>query len=112
MSEQNLVRTILSYLKLRNIPAWRQNQGAMTLENKGQRRFIRFASAPCISDIIGLIPPTGRLLAIECKIGNNSPTPTQADFLATIADAGGLAIVARSLDDVIEALGDEQPTKE
>lgn len=46
----------------------------------------------------------GRLLAIEIKVGRDSVRPQQQRFLDNIAAHGGVPCVARSLDDVIEAL--------
>jgi Holliday junction resolvase len=48
------------------------------------------------ADIIGC--RAGRLLAIECKIHPNKPTPLQERFLQKIREAGGIAIVAYSLE--------------
>lgn len=52
------------------------------------------------ADIIGIIKPTGRLLAIEVKKAGGKVSPEQQAFLDTVRDAGGLAIIAYSVDDV------------
>jgi hypothetical protein len=54
-----------------------------------------------VSDIIGCY--NGRFLAIEVKAGSNL-SAEQAIFLGELIQAGGIAIVARSLEDVIEGL--------
>lgn len=105
MSEQDLVRACLQYLELKGIPAWRQNQGGMLASYGGKKRFIRFAGIQGISDIIGLLPPAGRLIAVECKVGRNKPSEHQEAFLSQIKAAGGLAVVCYELDDLIKALG-------
>ena len=56
-----------------------------------------------ISDIIGIYK--GRFLAIEVKRDNQIPTPLQQAFLDEVKANGGIAILARSAKDVIEALG-------
>ena len=43
--------------------------------------------------------------AIEAKFGRNKPTAEQAVFLKLVAEAGGRAGVARSVDDAAEILG-------
>ena len=57
-----------------------------------------------VSDIIiGVIPPSGRFLAIEVKRPGGKPLAEQQQLLDTISEAGGLAFVACSVDDVIHA---------
>ena len=57
-----------------------------------------------VSDIIGCIPKTGRFLAIEVKRPGGKPTPEQQQFIDTINQAGGLAFVARNVEEVEQAL--------
>lgn len=52
-----------------------------------------------VSDILGILKD-GRLLAIEVKVGYNKVTTEQNDFINQINTCGGLAFVARSLDDL------------
>jgi len=42
--------------------------------------------------------------AIEVKTATGKPTKEQENFLSTVTNAGGIAILARSADDVIYAL--------
>jgi hypothetical protein len=44
----------------------------------------------------------GKFVAIECKIGRNKPTDLQNAYLEEIRKRGGIAIVAYSLDDVMD----------
>lgn len=97
--ETALVRACLDLLRLRGCFAWRQNQGGMTASYKGRSRFLRFAGVDGISDIIGLLPRTGRLLAVECKMPGKRPTDAQRGFLDAITAAGGLSLIVH---DVIE----------
>jgi penicillin-binding protein-related factor A (putative recombinase) len=55
-----------------------------------------------VSDIIGVWK--GRGLAIEVKAPGEKPMPHQKEFLESWARAGGIAILAYSLDDVIKGL--------
>ncbi len=112
--EKEIQRAILHYITVRGIFAWRQNQGALHMpEEEGhygptrhrwgrKERVIRFAHVDGISDIIGVY--RGRFLAIEVKRKGNKPTDDQRAFLERVDKEGGIAIVAYSVDDVVNAL--------
>jgi ABC-type phosphonate transport system ATPase subunit len=76
----------------------RINTGMFQVEG----RFIKAGFRGC-SDILGMLKG-GRLLAVECKSGKGKETTDQAAFGARVAADGGLYIVARSVDDVMEGL--------
>lgn len=97
--EQDLVRTCLQYLALRGIPAWRANCGAM----KVGRRYVRFGT-PGQPDILGLLGPNGRLLCVELKSPRGRLRPEQRAWLEAAGKAGALCVVARSLQELREAL--------
>jgi hypothetical protein len=102
--EGTLVKAILAYLRSRGIPSWRCNVGAATFQDRrGGKRFVRFNPAGT-PDILGTIPPTGRLIAVECKRLPNGPTPEQCEFLEMLRSAGAVAVVAFTVADVEEAL--------
>lgn len=105
--EKDIQSQCLQYLTLTGIFCWRQNQGAFTGDYKGKRRFVRFSTMPGISDILGILKPTGRFLAIEVKRPGNKPSPEQLAFLDVVRANGGLALVVYSLDDLIEGLRKE-----
>src|SRR5450759_637990 len=105
MSEQDLVNSILAYLALLHAYALRINSGAIPVDNlNGSKRMVRLAP-PGTPDIIGCYQ--GHFFAIEAKIGDNKPTALQAATLAQIREAGGQAIVAWDLQDVIDAFEKE-----
>jgi len=56
-----------------------------------------------IADILGIWE--GRPLAIEVKTKKGRVTDHQRKFLDCVRRNGGIAFVARSIDDVIEGLG-------
>lgn len=97
--ETDLVRDCLAYLQLLGVPSWRQNTGC----TKIGKRLIRFGVVGG-SDILGLLPPTGRLLAVETKSPTGRLRASQKVFLDTIARAGGLALVVRDIRELQEAL--------
>ena len=78
--------------------------GAVAATHNGKTRFVRFGRKG-MSDIIGLIPPAGRLVAVEIKAHGGKTTLEQEAFLHAVRKAGGIAVVARSCDDVVQALG-------
>jgi hypothetical protein len=47
----------------------------------------------------------GRMIGIEVKTPHGRVSPEQEEFIRRINEAGGLALVVRSLDDVLDALG-------
>lgn len=101
--ETDIVRACLAYLHARGCIAWRNNTGAMRIEEPGQpRRFVRF-SAPGISDIIGLLPG-GRFLAVEVKRGDGRLSAAQQLFLNQVAGAGGFGAVVRSVTELDQAI--------
>ena len=53
----------------------------------------------------------GRFVAIEVKSKTGRVSPEQVAFLADVKRAGGIALVARSLDDVRRALEAQEKTK-
>lgn len=94
MSEHEIQKQILKLLKDIGIFAWRSNCG-----RKGKIRFGLKGSA----DITGILRD-GRRLEIEVKDAKGKLSPEQIEFLETINRLGGLAFVARSVDDVVKAL--------
>lgn len=102
--EADILRDCLTWLKLHGVFCWRQNQGAITGEHNGKRRFLRFTSQTGISDILGLLAPTGRLLAVECKRPGRKPTAEQAVFLDVVRQSGGVACCVHSIGELEQAL--------
>jgi hypothetical protein len=93
-------------LKLRHIPAFRVNSGAAVFPatGTGRWRFVRFTGARGLSDILGILPPHGRLLAVETKMPGGRLTADQQGFLNAITQAGGLGLVIRDVRELAEAL--------
>jgi hypothetical protein len=109
--ERDVLSACLKLLTLRRVPHWRQSVGQFTVGG----RTIRAAVLGC-SDIIGLLPPDGRFLAIECKQPGTRPTAAQNAFLAAVEAAGGVALVVtdvRQLANMLDGLvrGVEQPSR-
>ena len=80
----------------------RTNSGVIPIHNpNGKNRFVKLAQAGT-SDLTGIHRDNGRFIAIEVKIKPNKPTELQEQYLNEISKRGGIAIVAYSLEDVLQ----------
>ena len=61
-------------------------------------------SQPGVSDIIGCLP-SGQFFACEIKTERGVVSDHQKKFIENVVRNGGRGFVARSVDDVIDALG-------
>lgn len=103
-TETDLVYQILDYLRLCGVCAWRQNTGGLTRTNDaGEETYTQFG-VPGQSDILGILPGTGRFLAIEVKLPGNKPTDSQWEYLLRIQKNGGVALWVDCLEAVQAAL--------
>lgn len=107
--EHDIQTAILRYLAVDRRIAWakRFNTGAHRItgtDAKGRptRRFIRYAFPGC-ADVLGQLV-TGHFLAVEVKRPGEDASEDQAAFLAEVDAAGGLAILARRIEDVRQGL--------
>jgi len=101
--EGRVVDAVLAFLKLKNVFAWRNNSGATVAGEGASRRFVRYGLVGS-SDILGILPD-GQFLGIECKSPTGRTTKAQEAFLDEIEGRGGLAILARDVNDVLCAFG-------
>ena len=102
MKEADIQRQILDYLRVQHIFAWRNNTRTVFVAG----RPLKFG-IPGGGDIIGILPG-GRFLSVEVKTPTGTTQKKRAEaqwqFRRAINESGGLAIVARSVEEVIEAL--------
>lgn len=70
-----------------------------------------FTTGLCVggSDIIG-IAPDGRFMAVEAKTETGRVSAEQERFIAAVRQAGGIAGVARSVQDALSLLTDPSAT--
>jgi hypothetical protein len=111
--EADVLRACLDYLRLRGLLAWRSNN--VPAYDPARKGFRSFRGLRGVSDILGILPRTldvggrrvtvGVFLAVEVKGRGGRLTPQQDAFLDGVRKAGGVAVVARSLQDLIDALG-------
>lgn len=104
MKEKSIETQILHLLAYSGIKAWKtENQGTFDAKKGIYRRKFGPGRTLGVSDIIGLMPD-GRLFAIEVKSAKGRLSEHQKQFLSEIKANNGITCVARSIDDVIEAL--------
>jgi hypothetical protein len=89
----------LRYLEKRGIKAWNNPSGAVRIATDRWLHFGLKGSA----DILGLLPG-GRFLAVECKAQDGRLSPEQRQFLEDIKALGGMAIMAKSWQEIDQAL--------
>lgn len=86
--ESDITKQVRDYLKIKKVFHWKVMQG--------------LGSTPGIADILGIYK--GKPLAIEVKTSKGKPSDNQINFLTRFKSEGGIAFIARSVDDVIEGL--------
>lgn len=111
MAETALLQRLMLHFSTSGMRLFRNQVGTYQLTDG---RWI--SSGLCVgsSDLIGWVPVVvtqamvGRALAVfvavEGKVEKRQATPEQARFIAAVQAAGGLAVIARSDEDVTEAL--------
>lgn len=103
-TEKEIQTSILDYLTRCSSIAWvhRLSSGKFKVTDKAGTRWIQagWVGAP---DIIGMTTK-GQFVGIEVKAWNGVASIEQIQFLQTVRAGGGIGIIARSVDDVINAL--------
>lgn len=100
MSETRLVKSLLQHLNYYGF-FWRNNTGAQKITSYSGNRYIRFGMRGS-ADIIGLVK--GRFIAIEVKSPSGRQSINQSEFQRNIEKFGGIYILARTIDDVLDAI--------
>jgi len=96
---------VVEAAKALGIMVWRQNPIAAPLRMGDRIIYRSNASGKTGLSDIGGVCPGGRFVAIEVKSGTGRLSPRQALYLDDVARLGGLAVEARSADDVLRTLG-------
>ena len=98
MSEQDIQAEIVSWLaSLPRVRVWRQN-----VVRRGHILSTRVGSP----DITGIVAPRGRRLGVEVKTKWGKLSEAQVEFGAEMVFYGGLWVVARSLQEAQDLLGE------
>jgi penicillin-binding protein-related factor A (putative recombinase) len=100
MTEKQIENEILNFLKTMGVFCWKnQSVGIFDPVKKVYRKSNNVHHIKGVADILGIIH--GRFLAIEVKSETGSLTTEQKIFLKTINDEGGVAFVARSVEQTL-----------
>jgi hypothetical protein len=97
VNEQAIQQRIMLALSERGCLIFRNNTGTATASD-GSR--IRFGLCVGSSDLIG-VSPDGRFLAVEVKTPTGRVRPEQVAFIEAVVAAGGIAGIARSVEDAV-----------
>lgn len=97
MTESDTQRTILDWLKLHRVLHWRNNVGGAKLGGY----FVKFG-VPGLPDIFAI--RGGKIYGIEVKAAKGRQSQLQHDFQLDFTEAGGIYLLARSLEDVMEII--------
>jgi hypothetical protein len=107
--EKVIQRSVIAELRRMRIKHWRANSGVVWIKKKGYPDFpmtVNFKGCP---DILGYLRPNGRLFGIEVKTRTGKQSPEQEACQRSFEEEGALYILARSVDDVLEALKKFEP---
>ena len=100
-SEAEIQRALFLHIRLRGalgLVAFHPKSGG--IHQRGRRAAINtgLGVTPGISDVIIVMPPEGRVCALELKVGGRKATPEQLAFQEAVRAAGGVAAVVEGLD--------------
>ena len=94
---QNIRETVS---KQYDISLWRNNTGVDT--EKG----VRYGLGQGGADLVGVLGPNGRFIALEVKTYNWRVSHAQACWLESVRKRGGIAAVVRSVEEACKVVSD------
>jgi hypothetical protein len=98
--EASVLDRIRKVLEKCGVLVWRNHVG---LSRQGSGRFARSGLAKGASDLVGLVSPSGRFIAIEVKRPRGGRvSEDQERWLALVRACGGVAGVVRSVEEALE----------
>ena len=99
-SESKLVSQCLQYLKLKGIDCWRSNNNPVyDTKKKIFRKHVGILGLP---DILGIMPHSGKLICIECKIGSNKQSEHQKDFEIMCKQNGAIYLLVYNIEQLVK----------
>ena len=102
MTESTLLRRIRLVLgRDPRVALWRNNVGVLR-DARGTP--IRYGLAVGSADLIGLVSPHGRMIALEVKAPCGRVSAAQQQWLALVRAHGGVAEVVRTVEEAERAL--------
>lgn len=105
LHERDILRPCLEALQYQyGVTAWRNHAGKVELAKRGKTKTDWMQlGAPGSPDIVGFLDD-GRFLGIETKTRTGEERAAQLAMRAKVEAAGGVWIVARSVDEMLAAL--------
>ncbi len=104
MSETKLVKEILVALSAeKDFICWRNNTGKLADVNG---RWVTYGLGVGSADIIGVLAPWGRFVALEVKTARGKQNPMQWNWSLAVRGKGGFYSVVRSVEEAIGALNE------
>ena len=106
MAERDIMHAVrLALGKDPRVILWRNDVGSVERKlPNGRTIHTRYGLCVGSSDLIGILRPSGRFIAIELKTETGRPTEEQVLFLDLVRRAGGFACIVRSVDEAIQAV--------
>ena len=97
VKEKEIQKQILDWLRLTKRFCWKNNTVGIYIQKTGHYIPNQSAGAPDIFVVI-----CGQLIGIEVKSAIGKQSPDQVRWQGNLEAAGGIYVLARSLDDVME----------
>lgn len=102
MSHTSLKKACLDYLAAKDIWAWASDNRAVFDPKTGT--FRRFAGVKGVPDI-SAVAKGGIFMGIEIKDGKDRQRPAQKRFEREVKARGGIYLLVREIQDLIDAIG-------
>jgi len=88
-----------------DLTLWRNNVGVAEMwSSAGKSQRVSYGLCVGSSDLIGLLSPAGRFVALEVKRPGEKPTQEQVKFMQHVRQMGGFAAVVCSADEARAAV--------
>lgn len=103
--EANLQKMAILWLNASGrAQVWNHKTGALRAKGRGGKQYpLRYGLGVGGADIVGLLRPSGRFFALECK-ARTGQSDAQKAWQKVVTESGGFYAVVRSMQDVILAL--------
>lgn len=83
---------------------FRNETGVAKHQLRHRTGHVRYGLCKGSSDLVGILAPTGRFIALEIKTPQGRATREQLQFLELIRKRGGFACIVRSVEDARGAI--------
>lgn len=105
---QSEIRLALGMLP--DLVLWRNATGVGEQWDGSKASTLRYGLCIGSSDLIGILSPTGRFVALEVKTATGRVSDDQERFLALVRRMGGYGAVVRSVADALAAVEEARRT--